>query len=255
MIDSHSHPEHWGIKPVLFQIGDLQIQAYSFFVLLGLAVGLIIFFLYAKRRNSLSENSFYIVIAGLIGGVLGAKIPIWIIYFPQIIAALPDTSLFLSGRTIVGGLIGGTLAVWIVKRKLKLTGRIGNSIAPAVAIGIAIGRLGCFFRGCCYGQPTNLPWGVNFGDEILRHPTQLYETFFLLTLFIYLHFSFRKNPPAGTLFDKFLLIYFSFRFIIEFIRVEPKVLFNLTAFQYASLLVIIYILVIKKKIFKFNQKQ
>ena len=114
MLDLHHHPEQWGIKPILFQIGDFAFPAYSFFVLSGLLCGLAVFCFYARRKKSLNENSFYVVSAGIVGGILGAKLPIWIVYFPQIVKQFPDVSVLLSGRTIVGGLIGGTLAVLLV---------------------------------------------------------------------------------------------------------------------------------------------
>ncbi|MBU0459072.1 prolipoprotein diacylglyceryl transferase [Patescibacteria group bacterium] len=241
MIDSpHLHINDWGIRPTLFQIGSFPIPSYSVFVLLGMFVAIIVFALFTRRQNQWHEHSFYILISGLVGGALGAKIPIWIVYYREIISSFPDLSVLLSGRTIVGGLIGGTFAVWAMKKKLGIKRRIGNAIAPAASLGIAIGRIGCFLRGCCYGKQTNLAWGVDFGDGIFRHPTQIYESIFCLILFFYFLWALKKPQKDGVLFRQFMVLYLIFRFLVEFIRVEPQILWGLTGFQYAALLIVVY---------------
>ncbi|MBU0471650.1 MAG: prolipoprotein diacylglyceryl transferase [Nanoarchaeota archaeon] len=240
MIDLHTHPENWGIKPVLFSFGKFEVSSYSFFVLLGLCVGLVVYYLLAKRNRKVSEKSFYILITGLGGGVLGAKIPIWIINFPLIIQSYPDITPILSGRTITGGLIGGTLAVMYIKKKLKIKEKKGNLFAPAIALGVAIGRIGCFLQGCCYGIQTNLPWGVDFGDGILRHPTQLYESVFMLGMFFVLLYKSQKTKKGGYLYYILMNSYFIFRFFEEFIKENPRYL-DLTLFHYISLAALLFI--------------
>ena len=239
MIDFHYHPDGWGILPILFRIKNLEINSYSFFILLGLTAGLITYYLLAKNEKQLSEKSFYVLMAALVGGVLGAKIPMWIIYFPEIIKSFPDLNALISGRTITGGLIGGTLAVLFIKKKLKIKAKKGNLFAPGIALGVAIGRIGCFLRGCCYGIQTNFPWGVDFGDGILRHPTQIYESIFMFALFIYLLYK-RKNAKPGQLFFLLMNYYFVFRFAEEFIRENVRFL-GLTYFQYISIAALIFI--------------
>ncbi len=243
MIDFHIHPNNWGILPVLFKAGNLVITSYAFFMLLAIFIGLIVYFKNAKKEKGLGENSIYLIFAALIGGILGAKIPIWILNFPTIISSWPNIYPILSGRTITGSLVGGTLGVLYIKKKLKIKGRKGNVFAPAIAIGMAIGRIGCFLQGCCYGIATNLPWGINFGDGILRHPTQIYEMLFMFGMFFYLNNKKKKNPKSGQLFSILMVGYFTFRFFIEFIRVEPKILFGLTFFQYVSLAVVSWFLI------------
>jgi len=237
----HSTPEHWGIRPVLFHVGGFGVPAYSFFVLLGLAVGVAVYFYEAKKGKKLTEQGFFIFIGSLAGGALGAKLMELAINYKLVLAAAaPD--LLLSGRTIVGGLIGGAAGAALTKRALGLTERRGNFFAPAIAAGLAIGRLGCFFQGCCYGAPTTLPSGVNFGDNIPRHPAQLYESAFMLLMFVYLEkVKNRPNLAPGRLFDELMLSYFTFRFFIEFIRVEKAAFWGLTVFQLSSLAVIIYL--------------
>jgi prolipoprotein diacylglyceryltransferase len=164
----------------------------------------------------------------------------WIINYRLIIESFPDITPLLSGRTITGGLIGGTLAVMYVKYKLKIKDKKGNLFAPAIAIGVAIGRIGCLFKGCCYGIATSLPWGVDFGDGIPRHPTQIYEIIFFLLMFVFLMVK-RETAKPGQLFYWLMNSYFIFRFVEEFIREEPTLFLGLTIFQYISIVALIFI--------------
>lgn len=226
---------------MLFHVGNAGVPAYSFFVLLGLAAGAAIYFYEAKRGRKLTEQGFFIFIGSLAGGALGAKLTELAINYKLALAAA-SPALLLSGRTIVGGLIGGALGARLTKKAMGLTERRGNFFAPAIALGLAIGRLGCFFQGCCYGVPTSLPWGVNFGDNIPRHPTQLYESAFMLLMFVYLEkVKDRAGLAPGRLFDELMMSYFTFRFFVEFIRVEKPAFWGLTVFQLISLAVIIYL--------------
>lgn len=240
MIDNHTYPHNWGLYPNLFRIGNLEISTYSFFVLIGLITGLIVYFYFARKLKQSGEKSLYIVIAGVVGGILGAKLPYWIFNYQVIIDHYPDISPILSGRTITGGLIGGTLSVIYIKYKLNIKDKKGNLFAPAIAIGLAIGRIGCFFRGCCYGTQTNLFCGIDFGDSIFRHPTQLYEFLFFIILFIYSINRIKSSPP-GYLFYLLMNSYFIFRFFEEFIRYNDRLFFGLSFFQYISIGALIFI--------------
>lgn len=242
MVDNHIHPANWGIRPTLFNIGDFGVPAYSFFVLLGLIVGLLVYFHESKGKKKLNDNGVIIAVGALLGGTIGAKLLEFAINFDFFIKNITNLSALASGRTIVGGLIGGTLGAIIAKKKFNIKEKRGNFFAPAIAIGVAIGRLGCFCVGCCYGKATNLPWGVDFGDRIMRHPTQIYESLFMIMMFVYLEkIKNREDIKPGQLFKILMLSYFTFRFFIEFIRTEPVIIAGLTVFQIISLIVIIYL--------------
>lgn len=241
MIDSHFHPKNWGIRQVLFEIFRFKIPSYSFFVTLGFIVGVLVYFKIARSEKKYNDNTIFIFAAALIFGIIGAKIPILISNYKLILDDPTNIVLYLSGRTVVGGLIGGTLGVIFIKKSLNIKERRGNLIAPAAAIGIGIGRIGCFLQGCCYGKPTDLKFGVDFGDNIYRHPTQIYEIIFHFSIFIILMFLRNKVKTPGKLFKLYVSTYFIFRFLTEFIRVENKVFFSLTGYQIASILGLIFI--------------
>jgi phosphatidylglycerol---prolipoprotein diacylglyceryl transferase len=241
MLDSHFHPDHWGVYPFI-HIGNLALSSYALFVSLGLLVGILVFYFEARKNKTNNDRTFLIAIAAITGGILGAKIMVWILYFPVIAQNITNYYVLLSGRTVVGGFLGGTLAVLLTKRFLKIKGKRGNIFAPAAALGLAIGRIGCFFQGCCYGIATSLPWGVNFGDGIRRHPTQIYESIFFLIMFFYLQKKKNENPKPGKLFQLLLIDYFIFRFFLEFIKFEPKMIWNLTIYQIIAIIALVYLL-------------
>ena len=198
-----------------------------------------------KKEKKNSNDSFYIIISSLIGGAIGAKLPLLFIYWREIFFSPNGFLILLYGKTILGALIGGTLGVLLVKNRLNIKSKLGNIIAPSIAIGVAIGRIGCFLRGCCYGKPTSLPWGVNFGDGILRHPTQLYESIFMFGMFFFLIYKKKQNPAPGSLFKILIISYFTFRFFLEFLRVEQVAFLGLTYFQYICILCVAWFLIKK----------
>ena len=253
MLDEHFRPEtDWGIRQVLFSLGGIDVPAYGFFVGLALVVGGVVYWVEARKMRQNNEQGFYLAIAGIFGGAFGAKILEWAINYRIIIDNFLDPRIFLYGRTIVGGLIGGTVAVMAVKKRLGIKLRLGNAFAPAIALGVTIGRIGCFLAGCCYGKPTNAGWGVDFGDGILRYPTQLFESFFMLAMFFWLKQRAKNSGiKPGQLFTELMLAYFSFRFLLEFIKDEPVTFLGLTIFQYISVVIIIYLIFVKDRLIAF----
>ena len=233
--------EDWGIKPVLFNIMGVPVEAYPTFVFLALVSGILVYLIQLKKDRIQNSNALYIALFAIIGGVIGSKIPIIIMNWELLNSNQGSLEQILSGRTIVGGLIGGAVGTFSAKKIFKIKERLGNQIAIPVAVGMGVGRLGCLFRGCCYGQPTSLPWGIDFGDHIGRHPTQIYEIVFDLFLVIYLGWRKKKGVMPGQLFKIFLSCYMSFRFLLEFIRVETVLLFGLTDFQLLCIISLIFI--------------
>jgi phosphatidylglycerol---prolipoprotein diacylglyceryl transferase len=239
VVESQPLPPGWGLCPVLGRIAGHDVPAYPVFMLAAFLAGIGVYFLLLRRPGAGDDRVFYILAAAILGGVIGARIPNWIVYWSRL-QVHPEGFLY-SGKTILGGLLGGTLAVLLVKRRLGIKVRLGNAIAPAVALGMAIGRLGCLCRGCCYGRPTPRPWGIDLGDGVLRHPTQIYEALFDLLLFFILLWLRRRIKRPGLLFGILLLAYFPFRFLIEFVRSEPRIWPGLTAFQLAAVVGTLFI--------------
>ncbi|MBQ3298357.1 MAG: prolipoprotein diacylglyceryl transferase [Bacilli bacterium] len=251
MLDNHFVPDGYGIIPY-FTIFGKEISSYSIFVGLGLIIGIIWFLITVSKEEKIGGyRPFIIVLSALFFGAIGSKILVIIENLKPLIEDFSLISQFIfTGKSIVGGLIGGYIGVIIAKKILNIKGkRFGNQIAPAIALGMAIGRIGCFLTGCCFGIKTSLPIGVNFGDGINRIPTQLIEMAFCLLLFGFLFYKqkAKKELQPGILFYDLILYYFIFRFFIEFIRGTEKNILCFSIYQIISILGIIYIVLKMKK--------
>jgi phosphatidylglycerol---prolipoprotein diacylglyceryl transferase len=182
------------------------------------------------------DYRWLIIAAASIGALLGSRLLGLFEGIP--VSQLSWRNLLLpGGKTIVGGLLGGWLAVEIAKRLKHIQSRTGDLFAVPLCIGIAIGRIGCFFAGLAddtFGTPTYLPWGVDFGDGVHRHPTQLYEILLLTLLALALRRYDRHPHPEGATFRLFLAAYLSWRLVIDFIKPQP-LHYGLNLIQWACL--------------------
>lgn len=118
-----------------------------------------------------------------------------------------------------------------MKLLLGIKAKTGDGLAAPLAVALAIGRWGCFVNGCCAGQETSLPWCVNFGDGVCRHPTQIYESLFHAVWAVILIRLGQRDMLRYQRLKLYLLAYCGFRFAIEFIRIEQKWLGPLTYYQ------------------------
>ncbi|WMJ24031.1 prolipoprotein diacylglyceryl transferase [Paludicola sp. MB14-C6] len=242
MLDEHIAPANFGIFPKI-TFFQWEIPTYTVFMILAFICGFICYKLTANKLNALEKSHrTLIVIYALLGGVIGAKLPILIFNIDLWFQYPQNINLLLSGKTIVGGLIGGAIAVFFIKKRLHITIKTGNDIAAPAALGMAIGRLGCFFGGCCYGIESPKFLGVDFGDGVYRFPTQIYEIIFDLTLFfIFLYFKKNKELKPGILFRYLLNGYLSFRFPMEFIRETDQAFFGISYYQILCVICLLFI--------------
>ena len=168
---------------------------------------------------------FSVALGCIAGAILGSRIAVWIDR-PDLTAALwTSPRLWVMGQSIVGALVGGLLGVEIAKRMAGVRVSTGDAFVVPLAAGIAIGRLGCFVAGLhddTYGNATTLPWGVDFGDGVARHPTQLYDIVFVVLLAAALV---RARPALsrvpGLAFKLFLASYLAWRFAVDFVKPVP----------------------------------
>jgi phosphatidylglycerol:prolipoprotein diacylglycerol transferase len=173
-----------------------------------------------------------IALGAFCGAMIGAKLPF----------ALSDWRGLLEGRvwlengkTIVFGMVGGYSGVELAKSLLGVRVKTGDSFAVPVAGAVAVGRFSCFAAGCCHGVATSLPWGVDFGDGLRRHPTQLYEVAFHSTMAVILAVLQARGLFRGQLIKLYIITYLVYRFATEFLRPEPILALGLTGYQWACL--------------------
>jgi phosphatidylglycerol:prolipoprotein diacylglycerol transferase len=192
--------------------------AHFVFEALAYAVG---FWIYRRDRARFGDvlaepHRNYVIVAAILGAAAGSKLL-------GVTEKWGSWAAILGGKTIVGGLLGGTVAVEWMKHWLGIRKRTGDLFAVAITVGMAIGRVGCFLGGMSdrtYGTPTALPWGVDFGDGVTRHPVQFYEVLFLLALAGILRFLGGKLR-GGEVYRVFLVSYLAWRLAVDFLKPEP----------------------------------
>ena len=165
---------------------------------------------------------FTVALGCIAGAIAGSKLAVWIDRPDLALAAAGSLRLWLMGQSIVGALIGGLCGVELAKRYAGVQASTGDAFVVPLAVGITIGRVGCFLAGLhddTYGNPTTLPWGVDFGDGIARHPTQLYDIAFVAALAAALARlrSILSRVP-GLAFKLFLAGYLAWRIAIDFAK-------------------------------------
>ena len=151
---------------------------------------------------------------------------------------------FMGNKTIVGGMLGGLIGVELVKKKIGVNVSSGDLMVYPLILAMLIGRTGCFLAGLedgTFGIATKLPWGINFGDGVYRHPTNLYEILFWVCLWLGLILIEKKvKLTDGSRFKMFLTTYLVFRLLIEFIKPEYFFSFGLSVIQLVCLAGILY---------------
>ncbi|MEZ6060387.1 MAG: prolipoprotein diacylglyceryl transferase [Planctomycetaceae bacterium] len=183
------------------------------------------------------SQRIFVGLGGFCGAMLGAKLPFLL---SDVDGLLSGTAWFSSGKTILCGLVGGYFGVELAKKHLNIRTKTGDSFAVPVAVGVGIGRLACFAGGCCFGTPTDLPWGCVFPatDALRRHPTQIYEAIFHLTAAGILFVMWRRQLLKGQLIKLYIIAYLAYRYATEFIRPEARMWAGLTGYQWAALALI-----------------
>jgi prolipoprotein diacylglyceryltransferase len=172
------------------------------------------------------EQRWSVIAAAAVGALIGSRVLGLLEQAPRVHITLAMALLPGGGKTIVGGLLGGWIAVEAMKKLQGIRSRTGDLFAVPLCVGIAVGRIGCLLAGLAddtYGTPTSVPWAVDFGDGIARHPTQAYEFVFLLLLAMVLRWMQTKPHRQGVVFRVFLIAYLGWRLAIDFLKPQPLV--------------------------------
>lgn len=222
--------------PRLLELGPITVYSYGVLLASAYLLGLYMAVRRARRYGIDGDRVLDLGIYVIVSALVGAKLLLLIVdfdYFRQNPAEL--WTLVRSGGVFYGGLVVAFLvAVWYVRRHKLPIWSTADAIAPGIALGHVVGRLGCLLAGCCYGRPTSLPWAVTFSDpfaatnvgtplHVALHPTQLYEAGAeLLILLVLLGTERRGRTYPGRTFWLYILFYGISRFAIEFFRGDPR---------------------------------
>lgn len=224
------------MHPILFEVGGFPVYTYGVLLAAAYLLGLQFALVRARARgldaNRVMDLGIWIIISALVG----AKLLLLIVDFDTFRSDPRELlTLARSGGVFYGGLIAAVVvALWYLRRHRMPMWSVTDAFAPGIALGHVVGRLGCFFAGCCFGRATDVPWAVTFTNEYARanvgtplhvplHPTQLYEAGAeLLILGFLLVFERRGRSFPGRTFWTYMLVYGVSRFIIEFYRGDAR---------------------------------
>jgi len=227
------------MHPVLFNIGGWPVYSYGVLLAAAYLAGLQLAVVRARKAGldgaKVMDFGIYLIIAALVG----AKLMLVFVDFSYYRANPKEIlSLARAGGVFYGGLIAAlAVGLLLVKRYKLPVWQTGDLIAPGIALGHVIGRLGCLLAGCCYGRPTTMPWAITFHNplaglnvgtplEVPLHPTQLYDAGAELIILIALLATEKKGRPfAGRTFWLYMLLYAITRYIVEIYRGDDRGIF------------------------------
>ncbi len=246
--------------PELFRIGPLTINSYGIMLALAFIIGIFVAIKKAEKRGIHRDMIVNLAFIVMISAIVGSRLFYVLFHLDEfkgqwIYTFLPvqaDGSIGLGGLIFLGGFLGALLSgsIYVYVKKVSFW-KIVDSVAPSLALGLFLGRIGCFLNGCCFGKECDLPWGATFPanspagyqmGQVEIHPTQLYASAYGLLIFIILMMLDRKEWFQGFLFGTFLILYGISRFIVDFFRFYETEMFLIDGIgfnQIVSLLLII----------------
>ena len=236
---------------------SVQLYSYGLMLMLALAAGIAWSVREAHRRCLPAEIILDLALAVVISGLVGAKLLFMLLNLGHYAKQPMDmVTEWQSGLSFHGGLAAGVIAgIWFARSRKLSFWLLADIVAPALALGYSIARIGCFLRGCCYGVATNLPWGLRFVEDLrdydpahwiwqpeAHHPTQLYASLSSLAIFFVLLWARDRFSARGQLFFLYLALYGVARGLIEILRrgdTAIAVLGPITQAQIASIVLVI----------------
>lgn len=201
-------------------------------------------YLRKRKKDEISgSNRLSIILGATLGAWLGSRV-MGFLEHPVFVFSAENLLLLFNLKTIMGGLFGGLLGVELAKKIIGEKQSSGDLFTFPIILGIFIGRIGCFLSGTnefTFGRVTSSLMGMDLGDGLMRHPLALYELFFLMLLFIFLRYIYSNfSLRNGLLFQLFMLCYFGFRFLIEFLKPNLYFIWGLSSIQWLCIICYLY---------------
>lgn len=236
------------MQPQLFQVGDLAVPAYGFFLAVALVCGMALSLRLAPRAGCDPDDVLDLSLYVIAGAMVGSHLTAVLLHLPEVLAA-PERALGV-GHSFQGGFVGAFLASsWFARRRRLDLWALADAVAPSLGVGLAVARIGCFLGGCCYGQLCDVPWAVQLaripGE---RHPAPLYEMPFDLLLALGLAWLLPRRKVPGQVFLSFVAGYGVLRFGCEFFRDSHPMIAGFSLAQWFSVgTVVVALMVLRRR--------
>ncbi|TCC87086.1 diacylglyceryl transferase [Pedobacter frigiditerrae] len=229
--------------PVQFTIDGQLYHWHYILETLAFIIGVRIYYYQKKKiKDPISdEHRLWIMLGAMLGALIGSRL-IAVLETPNELSQISFMTIYAS-KTIAGGLLGGLFGVEIIKKFIGVRIASGDLYVVPILTALFIGRIGCFLMGIdepTYGVKTNFFMGMNLGDGIKRHPVALYEMIYLVILFILFQSIKNKKLINGDQFKFFMVLYFIYRFLVEFIKPYQPLFLNLSSIHWSAIFIFLY---------------
>ena len=223
--------------PKILDLGPITIHTYGLLLAAAFIAGIWITSRNAKKADISPDLIWNMGLIVIFSALVGAKILLLFSdfhYYSQNLREIFSLSTLRSAGVYYGGLLLALgSAAWFLLKKHLPVWTVADLAAPGIALGQAIGRIGCLSAGCCYGKPTHLPWGITFTSQYAYsnvgvtlntplHPTQIYESVGDFALFLFLMWRLSRKHATGQVILEYLTLYALLRFVVEFFRDDDR---------------------------------
>lgn len=229
--------------PVQFELFGQLYHWHYIFELLAFFTGVRLYYYLRKGIHDpiSDENRLWIMLGAMFGALIGSRV-VAILEDPESLANL-SFSLLYQSKTIVGGLLGGLFGVELIKKHIGVNTASGDVYVIPIIVALFIGRIGCFSMGIdepVYGLPTTFFLGMDLGDGIRRHPLALYEMMYMVLLLMIFNGIRHRSMRNGERFKLFMVLYFLYRFLIEFLKPYHPLFLALSSIHWSALFIFLY---------------
>ena len=239
--------------PYQFDFFGSKVYYHFLFETLAFFIGIRLYYYLKKSNNNLISdiNRLWILLGAMIGALIGSRV-IAMLEVPSEISN-QTWMIFYQNKTVAGGFLGGLFGVELIKKCISVKIASGDIYVIPIIVALFIGRIGCFSMGIAeptYGNETTFFMGIDLGDGLYRHPVALYEMIYMVMLFLFFIKIKNVNLINGDRFKLFMVLYFLYRFLVEFIKPYHPLFLNLSSIQWSALFIFVYYWKFLIRIFK-----
>ncbi len=242
--------------PYQVELFGSKISLHFVFETLAFIIGVRVYYFLRKKSNDpISDmNRLWIMLGAMVGALVGSRL-VALLETPSEITQQTFLTIY-QNKTVAGGFLGGLFGVEAIKKAIGVKTASGDLYVIPTIVALFIGRIGCFSMGIAettYGIETTFFTGMDLGDGKLRHPTALYEMAYMVLLFIFFRAIRKKNWKNGDRFKLFMVLYFGYRFLVEFLKPYEPLFLHLSSIQWSAVVILLYYHRFYKRLYAYAQ--